>query len=234
LFLEDNTITVYGCANSSASGARWCWRHNTFNLTEFASPVHDLHGNVGGRPGGMGIEIYENTYNVNNYGAKIVDQRGGKAVIFNNTINNARTNNTYLQIREEYLDSLEKPATSPNGQPQHVSSSYYWNNIQDETDITGTYVPETLLYPGLGRIVPLENVDFWNQKKNFDGTSGIGVGLLADRPATGVPGVGYWATDIKKLFRWTLKDGWEEYYTPYSYPHPLREILKDTAQIPAS
>jgi hypothetical protein len=38
----------------------------------------------------------------------------------------------------------------------------------------------------------------------------MGVGVLADRPSPGVPGVGWWATDTKKLYKWTSNNGWEE------------------------
>ena len=35
-----------------------------------------------------------------------------------------------------------------------------------------------------------ENRDFYNQKTPFDGTAGVGVGLLAERPKACTPGVG--------------------------------------------
>jgi len=90
-----------------------------------------------------------------------------------------------------------------------------------------------------------ENVDFWTQKPGtFDGTGvtggGVGCGPLANRPATCTPGVAYWATDqdcsnisnmvgaypttpiTGTLYKCTEQDVWTAYYTPYTYPHPLR------------
>jgi hypothetical protein len=86
-----------------------------------------------------------------------------------------------------------------------------------------------------------ENSEFYNQNLDFDGTTGVGCGLLSDRPATCTTGVGYWATEqscvgIDKanvgahpttpisgtLYKCTAPDTWEAYYTPYTYPHPLR------------
>ena len=85
-----------------------------------------------------------------------------------------------------------------------------------------------------------ENREFFNQAEPFDGTAGIGVGPLADRPATCTPGVAYWATDQTAadlprmvgarpempiagvLYRCTAENTWTEYYTPIPYPHPLR------------
>jgi hypothetical protein len=86
-----------------------------------------------------------------------------------------------------------------------------------------------------------EDSEFYNHNVNFDGTTGVGCGLLADRPATCTPGVGYWATEQSctgvddasvgahpetpvsgTLYKCTAPNTWEAYYTPYTYPHPLR------------
>jgi hypothetical protein len=86
-----------------------------------------------------------------------------------------------------------------------------------------------------------EDSEFYNHNVDFDGTTGVGCGSLADRPATCTPGVGYWATEQScmgiedssvgaypetpisgTLYKCTAPDIWEAYYTPYTYPHPLR------------
>jgi hypothetical protein len=68
--------------------------------------------------------------------------------------------------------------------------------------------------------------DFYDYvSSGFDGTSGVGVGLLAARPTSGlVAGVGYWATDTRTLYVATGATTWTTYYTPYTYPHPLTEL----------
>jgi hypothetical protein len=77
-----------------------------------------------------------------------------------------------------------------------------------------------------------ENRDFYNQKTPFDGTAGVGVGKLVDRPKTCTAGVAYWATDQGKwdsthdgpdgqLYVCSERDTWSLYYRPYMYPHPL-------------
>lgn len=86
------------------------------------------------------------------------------------------------------------------------------------------------------------NRDFYNYTTSFNGTSGMGAGTLANRPATCTPGVAYWATnqstlDLKgmvgnnpktpitgTLYKCTAPNKWTQYYTPYSYPHPLRRL----------
>jgi len=77
-----------------------------------------------------------------------------------------------------------------------------------------------------------ENRDFYNQKTLFDGTVGVGVGTLADRPKTCRAGVAYWATDQGEwdsthdgpdgqLYVCNAPNSWTFYYKPYTYPHPL-------------
>ncbi len=80
----------------------------------------------------------------------------------------------------------------------------------------------------------VENRDVYQYDSTFDGTTGTGIGVLANRPATCKTGVGYWATDqgnwnttlpantSGQLYRCTATDTWTLYYTPYTYPHPLQ------------
>ena len=77
-----------------------------------------------------------------------------------------------------------------------------------------------------------ENRDFYNQKTPFDGTVGVGVGKLAERPKICTPGVAYWASDEGEwdsthegpdgqLYVCSAPNTWSVYYKPYTYPHPL-------------
>jgi len=87
-----------------------------------------------------------------------------------------------------------------------------------------------------------ENVNFWQYNNSFDGTIGVGCGTLDARPTTCTTGVAYWATNQRcdnldgmvgaspstpisgTLYKCTSTDTWEPYYTPYTYPHPLRRL----------
>lgn len=76
-----------------------------------------------------------------------------------------------------------------------------------------------------------EGLDFYTYTTSFNGTSGVGSGLLSARPATctvafsgvgGTSGVAYWATDTSTLYQCgPTANTWTVYYTPYTYPHPL-------------
>jgi hypothetical protein len=69
----------------------------------------------------------------------------------------------------------------------------------------------------------------------FNGTSGVGFGTLANRPATCTPYVGYFATGQGNwntsgngfgngvLYQCSAPNTWTVHYTPYTYPHPLTQ-----------
>ncbi len=226
-YYEDNDIYLGdgSSSNEGGLGGRYCSRYNIYHYlgtSEAIWPWFDIHGNMGtgGNLSTMGAEIYENTINCNNKTMEVFDHRGGKAIIFNNSALNA-SSGFPGQAREEYDDTLNPPATNTAGQPQHVSDSYYWNQSINGSVRYNYDIPQTWDYGEPKGVVPRWDVHCFKQVENFDGSSGIGVGLIEDRPAScTTEGVGWWATDENKLYRWH-DDAWELYYTPYTYPHPL-------------
>jgi hypothetical protein len=96
-----------------------------------------------------------------------------------------------------------------------------------ENRTNGALTPVKSRYPTVQ-----ENRDYYNQTKSFDGSVGIGVGKLAERPSTCTPDVAYWATDQGEwnsahdgpdgqLYVCTAPNTWSLKYKPYMYPHPL-------------
>jgi hypothetical protein len=88
--------------------------------------------------------------------------------------------------------------------------------------------------------------DYFYTAASFDGSSGVGCGTLANRPASASKiGVAYWATNQScsviddyvgvdptlpisgTLYVWN-GSGWEKHFTPYTYPHPRRKPEKPT------
>lgn len=232
IYFEDNVINCNDSIVEGGGAGRYAFRYNVINLSANVYGIWDAHGNQPGADNAtVGIEVYENTINWGSYGGRIFDHRGGMALVYNNDANS--TSWVEAQTREEYLDSVLPPAFNPiSGQPQHVYQSYYWNNTRNGTELIKINIPPGIYgvdvggqqvdYGGTIGLVPQWNVDCWKQVIGFDGTAGMGVGLLSNRPAIGTVGVGYWATDTKTLYRWTANNKWEAYYTPFTYPHPLR------------
>jgi hypothetical protein len=112
--------------------------------------------------------------------------------------------------------------------PQESAPAYLWLNRR-ESDISRVEVID-----GSTDHVK-ENRDYFEEVEGFDGTVGVGVGLLSARPSTCAVGVGYWATDQGNwnksgsgdqgvLYKCTSTNSWELYYTPYEYPHPFRSL----------
>jgi hypothetical protein len=244
-FFEDNTITSGSGSNVNTIGCGWggryVARYNTFIYTGAGLfPWFDMHGN---QPNGvyacMGAEIYGNYLTSstvpNGNSVKMFHQRGGEALIF---FNKAVSSGGYylFGIMEEYDDSID-PTTNP--EPQHVSNSYYWNNIGDrqgsamrtdpgiDSDCCGVLIADiTYFYQG--------------------GTVGVGCGTSL--PGTCTTGGGYWLTsqncsDVDAsnmgkspatpisgtLYKCTATNTWTPYYTPYTYPHPLRSLSERLA-----
>jgi hypothetical protein len=247
LFFEDNVYEgiqegITDCDN----GNRYAYRYNTITLTKPVYPVFDMHGNQGtdGYYACMGGEMYGNKV-VGASGGTFLDHRGGRAFAFNNSF----VGSMAFQIREEYVDSLAPVSyVGPNG-PQYsqkVSGSYYWNN---RVGMTGA-VSEPFITTDCQACYEnglVAGKDFFANRT----TPGITSGPLQNRPASCVPGQGYWATNQSvsdlsgmvgarpatpiagTLYRCTQSGAWDGGASPLAYPHPLRQV-QSAASPPAS
>jgi hypothetical protein len=254
LFFEDNTITSsHGNIIFHGQGGRSVIRYNTFGpATGNMLALIDIHGNQSTTTptnyGTMISEIYGNDIDCNTYGGYITDHRGGRVMVFNNALTNASRAVYAGKVREEFND-----ATIPEANPytQRVNNSYYWGN-RDDGAILSTFLTDQCSSDGCGYTID-ENTDWWTERTGaFDGTGnvaaggGCGTGTLADRPITCTTGVGYWVTNQScsdltgmvganpttpisgTLYRCTSTNTWTECFTPYTYPHPLRQPQSPT------
>lgn len=101
---------------------------------------------------------------------------------------------------------------------------YVWNNTYNDAGFS----PEGCVTNGVSALMS-EDRDFYQQftatfckAGSFNGTAGVGQGLLSARPGTCTTNVAYWATDTQTLYQCGPTNTWSSYYTPYTYPHPLQ------------
>jgi hypothetical protein len=135
LYFEDSTFTGVsaGIVSDCQYSGRYAFRYNTIETGADSYPLFDMHGNqYSSTPGAsmwscFGGELYGNRIEAGSSAVNLLDQRGGKAVVFYNAVATTSTYSSpvFIKSREEYDDAL-CPTTS--AQPQHVSESYYWNN----------------------------------------------------------------------------------------------------------
>jgi hypothetical protein len=252
VYIEDSIFDYAGAdpadgALDAYNGARYVFRHNTL--------IHTWLGHHGFDTGEMGVggfEIYGNT-SVNNDPGTLSFWMGwfrsGVGVIFDNTATGnmggiALTNyrscpgtwalcdgtfaggdeNQPAQQGYACLDQVGHQFTQALNGVNTLYGLYSWNNSKngnpEDAGIANTCA-RLSLHLQYDRDVYTSVAGGGPGK----GTSGVGRGTLAQRPAScvqeaGTAGPGYFATDTNTLYK-CQGGSWTSYYTPYTYPHPL-------------
>lgn len=263
VYFEDNTFYMeqFGNLMDGNYGGVYVFRFNTVSKGPYSGFVIEAHSLQCTCRGFKKWEVYRNTFNGN--GAyKAFFLRGGTGVIFDNdvtgtwsgysiTLDNVRSytdaggtvglcdgtsdwdgnegigDEAGYPCRDQIgrgADSFSWPASAPYPS-QPLEPIYAYGNTP--SSVTASVNANSAHHIKANR-------DYYNYTASFDGTSGVGVGTLADRPATCTIGVGYWATDQGSwnktpggeqgvLYKCTSTNTWKKYYEPYEYPHPLRK-----------
>ncbi|MBP9009704.1 MAG: CFI-box-CTERM domain-containing protein [Smithellaceae bacterium] len=107
----------------------------------------------------------------------------------------------------------------PSQYSQVLMPAYIWGNTINGNRAT-VYV-----HNNCGKHIKA-NRDYYEQGVSFNGTSGVGKGLLAERSATCTKNTAYFATDaghMGTLYKCSETNTWTKYFEPYTCPHPLAD-----------
>ena len=117
------------------------------------------------------------------------------------------------------VDQVGHFFTPNQGGSNVLKPLYLWGNTLNGSP-TNAGVQD--LSPALRTLHMLENREFYNQTSSFNGAIGVGSGASSARPSNCTPLTAYYATDSNTLYQCNTPNQWTSYYTPYTYPHPLR------------
>ena len=230
---------TWDLTNAPAQGESW----DMHGFQSFPGPPTSCASATGGgaSTGSMIVEYYGNTST--NRTSRQAIFRGSWILALNNISIGSGTGvyniTQYDKGCTKYVDAAWPP---PQGE---VNNSYGFNNTMN-----GTVAPFTVTTAsGVGlptvngafnnECPPVENTQLWNYNAACTGSScaaGIGRGTTAPT-GTCTTGTGFWkastatpttsSTVIQAghLYKCTATNTWTDYFTPYTYPHPLRTVV---------
>jgi hypothetical protein len=246
LYFEDDTISYSSNMGGgdpgwveSGQGMRLVMRYNAWDMTNqtTTAEVWDIHGfqhwvsGSGGETGTMVVEYYGNTgTDMRQY--RWVNHRGGWGLYFDNVF--AGTGGLSIEQNQMGAGSSSPSGCSadvPGTFTTEIDNTYVFNNTKNGTVVNMSGGSGGGDYCGI-----TENANYWNYNAGCTTSAcatGVGRGTTAPT-GTCTTGVGFWVASTAtpttsssviqaaSLYKCTSTNTWTLYYTPYTYPHPLR------------
>jgi hypothetical protein len=252
LYFEDNTIlwsSAYTSADGnpgwieSGQGGRVVVRYNSWNLANLSGQQEfwDVHGfqNFNGTPnsgqtGTMVEEYYGNTMiNGANTVYRWMNHRGSWGMMFDNTYSGASNPGINANQYDGGCPGVINP--TPTNYNPVINNTYFFNDAVNGSNasVSGSNLTDS------GSSVSCnvaENANWWQYNASCTASScsaGIGRGTSAPTGSC-TTGTGYWVASTAtpttsssviqngQFYKCTATNTWTAYYTPYTYPHPLR------------
>lgn len=243
LYFENNTIQWSSGGSwqdpgwiESGQGGRIAVRYNTWSgANANVSELWDIHGfqnwPSNGQTGTMVAEYYGNTA-IGCPSFRIASHRGSRGLFFNNILTGTSVNTLHAsQYGTTDTGGSGCTAQIPGSAGVYIpeiNGTYVFNNQVGSNIVSMTLNGALPQHCGI-----TENVNWWNYNPSFgNGSNGIGAGS-ATPITTGNPnGAGYWkcSTSTPTATPGIVQTGhlykrmggvWVDFYTPFTYPHPL-------------